>query len=161
MKPMHSFHRIALGALLLGTTVSAFAADITVRNAWMRPAREGAPAAGVYFDLVTDVPLKLVSASTPVAKSVAFVRVDQNSDGTSTDTDVKEFDLPGATETRFAYNGTRLDLREVIVNLPPGAPVPLTLQFVEGPERRPKVEIDVVVRGVILPPPPEQATKPN
>ena len=136
------------------------AADITVKNAWMRPVRAGAPAAGVYVDIVTNVPLKLVGAKSRVAKSAAIVVVDQKPDGTSVDNVVKEFALPGGKETRFAYNGNRVDLYDITENLMPGASVPVTLLFVEGPELRQSVDIDVLVRGVILPPA-EPETKPN
>ena len=139
----------ALG-LFLGAPVNA--ADITVKNAWMRPVRAGASAAGVYVDILTNVPLKLVGATSRVAKSATIVVVDQKPDGTSVDNVVKEFSLPGGKETRFAYNGNRLDLYDISETLTPGASVPVTLLFVEGPDKRQSVDIDVLVRGVILPP---------
>ena len=147
----------ALG-LCLGAPVNA--ADITVKNAWMRPVRAGATAAGVYVDILTNVPLKLIGAKSRVAKSAAIVVVDQKSDGTSVDNVVKEFSLPGGKETRFAYNGNRVDLYDISETLTPGASVPVTLLFVEGADKRQSVDIDVLVRGVILPPA-EGDTKPN
>jgi periplasmic copper chaperone A len=139
-------------ALLSCLLASAEAADITVKNAWMRPARAGTAAAGVYVDIVANVPLKLVGAKSPAAKSVALVLVEPKPDGTSVDHIVKEVELPGGKETRFAYNGNRLDLLDLSDNLLPGVLVPLTLYFVEGPSSRQDVEIQVLVRGVILPP---------
>jgi copper(I)-binding protein len=148
---------VALG-LFLGAPVDA--ADIIVKNAWMRPVRAGAPAAGVYVDIVTNVPLKLVGAKSRVAKSAAIVVVEQKPDGTSVDNVVKEFTLAGGKETRFAYNANRIDLYDITETLTPGASVPVTLLFVEGPEMRQSVDIDVLVRGVILPPA-EPETKSN
>ena len=44
----------------------------------------------------------------------------------------------------------------------PGANVPLTLEFVEARgERAHSIEIGVLVRGVILPPPPEPGQAPE
>jgi periplasmic copper chaperone A len=147
-------HFVALAALLCNLSAPAAASDIVLKNAWMRPEQAGAAKAGVYVDIRTDVPLTLVGVTTPVAKSVAIVLVDQNSDGTTTERTVKELDLPGGRETRFAYNGSRLELREITETLSPGASVGLKLQFVEQPDRRVAVEINVLVRGVMLPPEP-------
>jgi copper(I)-binding protein len=156
----HLLRGAAAAALSLCLGAPANAADITVKNAWMRPVRAGATAAGVYVDILTNVPLKLVGASSRVAKSAAIVVVDQKLDGTRVDNVVKEFALPAGTETRFAYNGNRIDLYDIGETLTPGASVPLTLVFVEGPDKRQSVDIDVLVRGVILPPS-ESEAKPN
>ena len=153
MNPAHLLVRGAVAATLVFVLAApAAAADILLKNAWMRPARAGAPSAGVYVDIVTDVPLTLLGATSPMAKSVVIVQVDPKPDGTSDEKVVKEWKLPGAKETRFAYNGSRLDLLEIAADLRPGASVPVTLSFSEGPEKRQSIEIDVVVRGVILPP---------
>ena len=154
-------HAVA-AAFLLCLGAPAGASDITLSNAWMRPARAGAAATGVYFDVRTDVPLKLVGARSAFAKSSAIVLVKQNLDGSSTETQVKEFDLPGGEQTRFALNGNHVELREIQEDLPPGITVPVMIEFVEtkGNIRR-ALEIGVLVRGVILPPPPEPEAKKN
>ncbi|MEO8674544.1 MAG: copper chaperone PCu(A)C [Casimicrobiaceae bacterium] len=152
----------AAAALLVCLCAPAGATDITLKNAWMRPARAGPAPAYVYVDITTDVALKLVGASSPLAKSVAIVLVDNKPDGTSAEATVKDFELPGGKETRFAYNGNRLEMRDVFENLAPGASVPLKLEFVEVKgNARNTIEIEVLVRGVILPPPPEPDAKPN
>ncbi len=145
--------RVPIAAAFLSCLVSsADAANITVKNAWMRPARAGTAAAGVYVDIATDVPLKLVGATSPVAKSVAIVLVELKPDGTSVDHVVKEAEIPGGKETRFAYNGSRLNLKDISDNLLPGVLIPMTLSFIEGSNNRQNVDIQVLVRGVILPP---------
>jgi copper(I)-binding protein len=148
---------IAIAVLLTVPVAPAFAADITLKNAWMRPVRAGMPTAAVYVDIRTDVPLRLVGARSPIAKSAGIVLVNQNLDGTTTERPVAEVEIPGGQETRFAYNGSRIELRDIVETLPPGANVPLTLEFVEGKgSARHAIEIGVLVRGVILPPAPEQ-----
>ena len=160
--PLSSLRGAVAASLFLCLCAPAGAADITLKNAWMRPARAGAVPNGIYLEITTDVPLKLVGASSPLAKSVAIVLVDQNPDGTSTEKTVKEFELPGGKETRFAFNGNRLELRDIVETLPPGANVPLTLEFVEVKgNARNTITIEVLVRGVILPPAPEPDAKPN
>jgi copper(I)-binding protein len=156
-------HRLcgALAATLaLLFCAPAGAADITIKNAWMRPVRAGTATAGMYVDITTDVPLTLVGATSPMAKSVVIVQVDPKPDGTSDEKAVKEWQLPGGKETRFAYNGSRLDLSNIAADLTPGISIPMTLLFSEGPDKRQAVDIDVLVRGVILPPA-EPQPKPN
>ena len=159
---MPPLRRAVAAAFFLCLGAPAAAADITLTNAWMRPVRAGTPTAGVYLEVRTDVPLKLVGARSPVARSAGIVLVVQNPDGTSTETPVKEFDLAGGAQTRFALNGNHMELREILEDLPPGANVPLTLEFVETKgNARHAIEIGVLVRGVILPPPAEPGAKPN
>ena len=154
------FARAMLAAILLGLGASALAADITLSNPWMRPTRAGTPTAAVYVDVKTDVPLTLVGASSPVAKSAGIRLVRQNLDGSTTETPVQEFDIAGGTVTRFAFNGNHIELREIQEDLYPGANVPLTLDFVEPRgDAKHSIEIGVVVRGILLPPPAEPGTK--
>jgi copper(I)-binding protein len=159
--PLGSARIAVLTAFLacLGTS-SAAAADIALKNAWMLPARSGAAKAEIYVDIRTDIPLKLVGATSPLAKWVAFVLVDRDPDGSVAETAVTEIDLPGGKETRFAYGGDRLELRDVAQDLFPGASVPLTLRFFERPDKTTSVEIDVLVRSA-NPAPEQPGAKPG
>jgi copper(I)-binding protein len=150
--PRHPVRTAVATTLALLLCAPAGAADIRIKNAWMRPARAGTATAGVYLDITTDVPLTLVGATSTIAKSVAIVQVDPQLDGTSVEKIVKEWKLPGGKETRFAYNGSRLDLSDIGADLAPGISISMTLLFIEGPDKRQAVDIDVLVRGVILPP---------
>ena len=59
--------------------------------------------------------------------------VDQNPDGTTTDHPVKEADILAGQETRFAYNGSRIELRDIVEDAArQAATVPLTLEFAEA-----------------------------
>jgi copper(I)-binding protein len=143
-----------IAALVAAVAVPAQAADISLKNAWMRPARTGAAATAMYVDITTDVPLKLVGGATSVAKSIAIVLVDQNPDGTTTEHPVKEADIPPGPATRFAYNGSRIELRDLVEDVYPGGNILVTLEFVEPRTNAThSIEIGVLVRGVVLPPP--------
>lgn len=156
---IHSLRAFA-ASILFCVVAPAVAADITLSNPWMRPTRAGTPTAAVYVDVKTDVPLRLVGASSPVAKLAGIRLVRQNPDGSTTETPVKEFDIPGGGVTRFALNGNHIELREIQQDLHPGANVPLTLEFVEPKgDAKHSIEIGVLVRGVILPPPIEPGNK--
>ena len=153
---------LALAALAALVAVPALATDISLKNAWMRPARAGTPAGAMYVDITTDVPLKLIGGSTSVAKSIGFLLVDQNPDGTTTEHPVKEADIPAGQPTRFAYNGSRIELVDMVEDVYPGGNVPVTLEFVEPKSgMRHLIEIGVLVRGVMLPPPSEAGGAPK
>jgi len=152
---------IPMAALAAAVAVPAFAADISLKNAWMRPARAGSAATAMYVDITTDVPLKLVGGTTSVAKSIGFVLVDQNPDGTTTEHPVNEAEILPGPPTRFAYNGSRIELRDLVLDCYPGGNIPVTLEFVEAKGTRHLIEIGVLVRGVILPPAAESGQKPE
>ena len=144
---------LLLAALCAFAALPAFAADISLKNAWMRPTRAGSPATAMYVDITTDVPLRLVGGATSIAKSIGFVLVDQNPDGTTPEHPVKEVDILPGTPMRFAYNGSRIELRDIVEDCYPGGNIPVTLEFVEtkgGTQH--SIEIGVLVRGVMLPP---------
>ena len=144
---------LLIAALAATPAFPAYAADISLKNAWMRPARAGSAATAMYVDITTDVPLKLVGGTTSVARSIGIVLVDQNPDGTTTDHPVKEADILPGPATRFAYNGSRIELRDLVEDVYPGGNIPVTLEFVEPKTNaRHSIEIGVLVRGVILPP---------
>lgn len=140
-------------ALAASVALPASAADISLKNAWMRPARVGSPYTAMYVDITTDIPLKLVGGATSVAKSIGFVLVDQNPDGTTTEHPVQEADILPGPATRFAYNGSRIELRDLVEDCYPGGNIPVTLEFLEPKSgMRHAIEIGVLVRGVMLPP---------
>ena len=144
---------LLIAALVASFALPASAADISLKNAWMRPARVGSPYTAMYVDITTDVPLKLVGGATSVAKSIGFVLVDQNPDGTTTEHPVTEADILPGPATRFAYNGSRIELRDLVEDCYPGGNIPVTLEFVEPKSgMRHAIEIGVLVRGVMLPP---------
>jgi len=139
---------ILVSGLALAATASA--ADITLKNAWMRPAPGGAPAARAYVDIVSDTTVELVAAKTPVAKHVEIVRVSTIGDPASEKV-VKSFTVLGGTTTRLAYLGDHLRLVGVTRDVANGDPVPLTLTFKDASGKRRDATTDVVVRGLLLP----------
>src|SRR3954469_5994562 len=86
-------------------------ADVTLQNAWMRPAPAGAEAARAYVDISSDKTLELVGARTPIAKGIAIVRVGKIGDE-STERVVKTFTVLAGTTTRLAYLGDHLRLTQ-------------------------------------------------
>jgi copper(I)-binding protein len=151
----------AAGAALAFAAPAA-GADIRLANAWTRPMGQGYPTAEAYVDIRSDVAVKLVGASSAAAKSVAIMVARENPDGTRAATAVRELEVPAERETRLALYGNHLELREIQEQKTPGMSVPLKLEFVDSAGKKQIVEIDAVVRGVVLrPPPPAEPQKPQ
>jgi periplasmic copper chaperone A len=146
---------LCAGGVFLLVAGVAHAVEITLASAWMRPVREGAPSAIAYVDITSDADMKLVGASSPAAKTVAIVAIIQNPDGTSTSKEVRELDIPAGHATRLAYNGTHLELREIRETLQAGQHVVVELEFIDNAGRRHVAQTGALIRGILLPQPPE------
>ena len=66
--------RVVVACIATLLALPAYAVDIALSSAWMRPADPG-EAASAYVDIRSDAPLQLVGASTPLARKVEIVVV--------------------------------------------------------------------------------------
>ena len=143
---------LTMGCMLAAHVTLAHAApQVTLQNAWMRPAPEGAPIARVYVDIGSDANVTLEGASTPIAKKVEIVRVKTIGDP-STEKVVKKLAVPMGTTTRLAYLGDHLRLVNVTQTVTNGSPVRIKLRFFDAKGKRFDVATDVLVRGILLVP---------
>jgi periplasmic copper chaperone A len=142
---MRSFIAFALLAFASG----AFA-DVTLFNAWMRPAPAGAEAARAYVDIKSDNTLELVGARTPIAKRVEIVHVGVIGDA-STEKVVRTFAVTGGATTRLAYRGDHLRLVAITRDVANGDPVPLTLVFKDDAGKVSEATTQIIVRGLLTP----------
>lgn len=140
--------RAAVAAIALAAWTTA-AAQVTLQNAWMRPAPADTDARA-YVDIRSDVNAELVAASTPVARKVEIVHVKTIGDP-STEVVTKTFAVPGGTTTRLAYLGDHLRLVGLKRPVSNGDPVPLKLTFKGAAGKRFDVETNILVRGVLAP----------
>jgi len=143
----HGFLLVLAG---LAFALTAQAAEVTLRNAWMRPAPAQAETARVYVDIDSDAELELVGASTPVADSVEIVRVRQIGDPASEEVE-RTFAISAGKTTRLAYRGDHLRFIRIVRDLANGDPVPLTLVFRAADGKELRATTNVVVRGLLLP----------
>jgi len=144
----------AARVLLLAATMAApaltTAAEIVLRNAWMRPAPAGAESARAYVDIESDVAVDLVGATTPFARTVEIVRTGTVGDP-ATEKVVPTYAVPARTETRLAYRGDHLRLVNLTRNAANGEPVPMVLVFRDAAGKRTEAQVDVTVRGLLMP----------
>jgi copper(I)-binding protein len=142
--------RIALTVLGFTLAGIAHAAEVTLRNAWMRPVPAGAASARAYVDIGSNTSLVLTGASTPIASKVQIVLVKRLGDPDSEEVVPTLAVLAGAT-TRLAYLGDHLRLVGITHDVANGEPIPLTLTFKDSAGRPVKATTTVVVRGMLLP----------
>jgi periplasmic copper chaperone A len=152
---MMAMDRFAIGAGLLALLAlvgagGAAAAQVSLQNAWMRPAPAGAATAKAYVDITSDAALELIGASTPAAKKVDLVLVTVKD--TSVDEKiVKVLSVAAGKPTRLAFNGNHLQLSGITRDIGNGVPVPLTLTFRDAMGKQVQATTDILVRGLLRP----------
>ncbi len=141
---------LLLVASTLVGSAPAGAADIVLRNAWMRPAPAGAESARVYVDIQSDVAVDLAGATTPIARKVEIVRTGTIGDP-ATEKVVPTYAVPARTAVRLAYRGDHLRLVGLTRDASNGEPVPLVLVFTDAAGKRTEASVEVTVRGLLMP----------
>ncbi|HTI48326.1 MAG TPA: copper chaperone PCu(A)C [Casimicrobiaceae bacterium] len=139
--------RVVVACIATLLALPAYAVDIALSSAWMRPADPG-EAASAYVDIRSDAPLQLVGASTPLARKVEIVVVERT-DGTDPGKVVKVLAVPAGAPLRLAYKGSHLRLVGVKKPLVNGTPVPVTLRFRDKAGKRYTAVADVQVHGLV------------
>jgi copper(I)-binding protein len=135
-----------------GSAVAAdpVAGNIVLKTAWLRPAAAGMAEARAYVDIVSEIDLELVGASTPVAKKVELVQVTMKNDLRQEEV-VKSMPVPAGKTTRLAYLGSHLRLVEITTSFGNANKVPLTLAFKSPDGKDVTATVDAQVRGLLLP----------
>ena len=141
--------KVPLLAAALALSSLAANAQVTLANAWMRPAAAGQAEAQVYVDIQSSEALKLVGANTPAAKRIELVLLDPPSPDTGKLSVVREIPVPANRETRLAFRGSHLRLVEVTRAANPGDRIPIELELVDANGKRRVAATDVLVRGLV------------
>jgi copper(I)-binding protein len=110
----------SLVALVACVHAATARAEITLENAWMRPAYAGQAQASVYVDIRSTEALKLVGASSPAAKRAELVLVDPPGNDPTKHKVVASLPVAANAPTRLAYLGNHVRLIELTRNVVPG-----------------------------------------
>jgi copper(I)-binding protein len=137
-------------ATALAATAPAHAQEVELANAWMRPAYAGQPQAAVYVDIRAKRPLRLVGASTVIAKRAALVLVDPPDPDPAAHRVVAELPVAADRETRLALGSSHIRLVDVVRDLQPGEQIALELAFVDAAGKRQSIATSVLVRGLMI-----------
>jgi periplasmic copper chaperone A len=136
-------------ALLVLVVPGAAQAQLTAANAWLRPVAAGQKEAQLYVDLRATEPVKLVAASSPIARRAELVLLDPPDAQSGKLRVVSEIAVAPNAETRLAFRGSHVRLLDITRAANPGEHVAVELTFVAASGRRQSVSTHALVRGLV------------
>jgi len=101
---------------------------VTITHAWVMPTAPGQSVAGVYLQINSAVPAKLVAASSPVAAN-AEIHVMRLENNVMEMRQLKSLDASPGQTVKLEPGGLHIMLLNLKKRLEPGDRVPLTLTF--------------------------------
>ncbi|MGH8751651.1 MAG: copper chaperone PCu(A)C, partial [Burkholderiales bacterium] len=127
------------------TTV--FAADeVKVSAAWVRTTAPGQRVAGAYLQITSNVPAKLIAASSPLAGNVEIHSMSMNN-GVMQMRQLDILDLPGNKTVTLEPGGLHLMLLDLKKPLTDGDKVPLRLILQRAGGDKKIIEVQATVRN--------------
>lgn len=130
-------------ALFFLSTILAHA-EVVVSEAWIRATVPNQQATGAFMDLTSKGACKLISASSPLTKTVEIHEMKMEGDVMKM-REVKEIDLPDGKVVRLAPGGYHVMLLDLKEPLKVGRKITLVLTFEmpDGKNETRKVEAEV------------------
>ena len=135
---------VALCVILLIASRAGAQGTVTVENAWARATVPGQKVAGVYLEIRSDEPAKLVGVRSPAASS-AEIHSMSNDGGVMKMRRLQRLDLPAGQTVRLAPSGNHIMLLDIKQPLQPGARVPVVL-IVEQKSKKKWIQVQAQVR---------------
>jgi copper(I)-binding protein len=134
-------------ALLLSTaSLSAWAANITVTDAWARATMPGQPVSGAYMQIQSDADARLLSVSSPAVPRVEVHEMKMDGDVMRM-REVQAIDLPKGKTITLAPGGFHLMLMNLKKPIAVGDMIPLVL-VVESGGKQQTVEVKAEARSM-------------
>ena len=132
----------AIGALSMQ---AAWAANISVSDAWARATMPGQKVSGAYMQIQSDVDARLISASSPAVPRVEVHEMKMDGDVMRM-REVKAVDLPKGKMVSLEPGGYHIMLMNLPKPIAAGEVIPLTL-VVESGGKRQTVEVRAEARA--------------
>jgi len=132
----------AIGALSMQ---AAWAANISVSDAWARATMPGQKVSGAYMQIQSDVDARLISASSPAVPRVEVHEMKMDGDVMRM-REVKAVDLPKGKTVSLEPGGYHIMLMNLPKPIAAGEVIPLTL-VVESGGKRQTVEVRAEARA--------------
>ena len=136
---------------------AAQAGDVTLAEAWTRPAAEGQPASPLYVDITSTRALTLVDAKSPLAEGAGLRTTDIDATNKPTIRPVPALEVASGRTTRLAPRGPFIELRGIKRQLMTGDRIPVTLVFQAADGSKVTADTEALVRGISLRPVPGTA----
>ncbi len=145
-----SVRRFANGLMLamaaFSMVAAAQAADLMVRNVWIREPMPGQSVAAAYMTLESTRGMALVKADSPVAGVVELHRMWMDH-GIMRMRAMPRIDLPAGQAVRLTPGGLHVMLIDLRRTLRVGEYVPLTLVFEDAQHAQQKISVQAEVRA--------------
>ena len=132
----------AIGALSMQ---AAWAANISVSDAWARATMPGQKVSGAYMQIQSDVDARLISASSPAVPRVEVHEMKMDGDVMRM-REVQAIDLPKGKTVSLEPGGYHIMLMNLSKPIAAGEVIPLTL-VVESGGKRQTVEVRAEARA--------------
>ena len=140
MKP----NRWMLSALAVLMAGPAWAANVSVSDAWARATMPGQKVSGAYMKLTADADAKLVGASSPAVPRVEVHEMKMDGDVMRM-REVQAVDLPKGRTVSLEPGGYHIMLMNLAKPIAAGEVIPLTLTIESGGKRQ-TVEVKAEAR---------------
>ncbi len=125
---------------------AAWAANISVTDAWARATMPGQPVSGAYMQIQADADARLLSVSSSVVPRVEVHEMNMDG-GVMHMREVKAIDLPKGKTVSLEPGGFHIMLMNLKKPIAAGDVIPLTL-VVESGGKRQTVEVKAVARAM-------------
>ncbi|WP_374682264.1 copper chaperone PCu(A)C [Accumulibacter sp.] len=138
---------LAMALLFSLATTAALAADVEVRDAWVRGTVTGQQATGAFLEITSKSGAALVGATSPAA-AISEIHEMKMDGGVMKMRPVARLELPAGQTVQLAPGGYHVMLMKLKQPLKKGDSVPLTLH-IEGPDKTMQaVEVQAAVRDL-------------
>jgi len=128
------------------TAQAAWAANISVTDAWARATMPGQPVSGAYMQIQSDADARLLSVSSSVVPRVEVHEMSMDG-GVMRMREVKSIELPKGKTVSLAPGGFHIMLMNLKKPIAVGDVIPLTLE-VESDGKRQTVEVKAEARAM-------------
>ncbi|WP_423753321.1 copper chaperone PCu(A)C [Candidatus Accumulibacter phosphatis] len=139
--------QLAMAFLFSLSATAALAADVEVKDAWIRGTVTGQQATGAFLEITSKSDAALVGAASPAA-AVSEIHEMKMDGGIMKMRAVTRLELPAGKPVQLAPGGYHVMLMKLKQPLKKGESIPLTLQ-VEGPDKTVQtIEVQAAVRDL-------------
>ena len=128
-------------------TTSVYAQSVEVKEAWVRGTVQGQSATGAFMELTSKNNARLISASSPAAKTVEVHNMKVEG-GVMKMYPVDGVDLPAGKTVKLAPGGYHVMLMGLNMPLQAGRSIPFKLTFELADKKRETIALNVEVRDL-------------
>ena len=134
-----------LAAIGVLATQSAWAANISVTDAWARATMPGQKVSGAYMQIRSDADARLVGVSSPAVPRVEVHEMKMDGDVMRMRALPNGLALPAGKTVALTPGGYHVMLMDLKATLPKDSTIPLTLTFKNAKGEQSQVELKVPV----------------